>query len=61
MNAFNLKPGILKEKLADGTLKEEMIIGLTLWKKGKLNIIPKRSRAIKDIREIYRQKRGDII
>ena len=61
MNAFNLKPNILKEKLADGTFKEEMMIGLTLWRKGKLNIIPKRSRAIKEIREIYRQKRGDII
>lgn len=61
MNSFNLKPNILKEKIDKGTLKYEMLLGLTLWRKGKLNIFPKKSKAIKEIRDLYRQKRGDIV
>jgi heterodisulfide reductase subunit C len=61
MNAFNLKPNILKEKLNKGTLKDEILLGLTLWRKGKLNMLPKRCKAIREIQEIYRQKRGDIV
>jgi heterodisulfide reductase subunit C len=60
MNAFNLKPNILKEKLNKGTLRDEIILGLTLWRKGKLNMLPKRCKAIREIQDIYRQKRGDI-
>jgi heterodisulfide reductase subunit C len=61
MNSFNLKPNILKEKIHNGSLKDEILLGLTLWRKGKLNIFPKKSKAIKEIRDLYRQKRGDIV
>jgi heterodisulfide reductase subunit C len=60
MNAFNLKPRILKEKLDNGTLREEMMLGLTLWRKGKLNMLPKRCKAIREIKDLYRRKRGNI-
>ncbi len=61
MNAYNLKPGVLKEKIQSGTLKEEMLLGLTLWRKGRLNLLPGKSRAIREIRDLYRRKRGDIV
>ncbi len=61
INAYNLKPGILKNKIKTGTLKEEIQLGLSLFKKGKLKLIPRKSRAIKEIRDLYRHKRGDIV
>jgi heterodisulfide reductase subunit C len=61
MNAFNLKPMILQEKLKSGSLKEELQLGLMLWRKGKLNLIPRRSKAIQEIRAVFRQKRGEIV
>ena len=60
MNSFNRKPKILKEKLQAGTLKEEILLGLELWRKGKLKLIPRRSKAIKEIKEVYRRKRGEV-
>jgi len=61
MNAFNLKPNILKEKFQSGALREEILLGLALIKKGKLNLIPRRSRGIRQIDEIYRRRRGEIV
>jgi heterodisulfide reductase subunit C len=61
MNAFNLKPNILKEKIQSGMLQEEIALGLALIRKGKLNLIPRRSRAIRQIDEIYRRRRGEIV
>jgi heterodisulfide reductase subunit C2 len=61
MNAFNLKPGILKEKIASGLLTEEILLGLTLWKKGRLHLLPRRSKAIREIKEVYRRQRGGIV
>ncbi len=61
MNSYNLKPNILKEKLEKGTLKEEILLGLALWRKGRLNLFPRRSKAIKEIKSVYRQKRGEIV
>ena len=60
MNSFNRKPRILKEKLQAGTLKKEIQLGLALWRKGKLHLIPKRSKAIEEIKEVYRRKRGEV-
>lgn len=60
MNAFNLKPGVLATKAKSGLLLDEIIVGLTLWRKGRLNVIPRRTKAIKEIKKIYRTKAGDI-
>lgn len=59
MAALNRKPGILREKLQSGELKTEIELGLTLWRKGKLKLLPHRCRAIGEIKDIYRQRRGD--
>lgn len=56
MAALNRKPGILGEKLKSGELKKELELGLTLWRKGKLNLLPRRSKAIKEIQEIYNKR-----
>ena len=61
MNAYNLKPNILKEKFRSGLLAKEMLMGLTLWKKGRLHMVPRRSKAIGEIKKVFRQKRGDIV
>jgi heterodisulfide reductase subunit C len=61
MNAYNLKPNILKEKIKDKSLKEEILLGLTLMRKGRLKPFVRRSKAIKEIQKLYRQKRGEII
>ncbi len=58
MNAYNLKPGIFSEKLKSGLFKEELLMGLTLWKKGRLGLLPGRSKAIKDLRKVFRRKLG---
>ena len=60
MKSYNLKPNILKEKIKSGMLKEELLLGLTLWRKGRLRLSHPRSKAIKEIKEVYRQKRGEI-
>jgi len=60
MNAFNRKPRILKEKIKAGTLIKEIKLGYALWRKGKLHLIPRRSKAIKEIKEVYRRKRGEV-
>lgn len=58
INSFNLKPGILKAKIKSGYLKEELSLGLRLLRKGRLHIIPRRSKGIRRIRELMRQNAG---
>jgi heterodisulfide reductase subunit C2 len=60
MEAFNRHPQILKEKIKSGTLKEEMLLGWALWRKGRLHLIPRRSKAIQEIKEVYRRQRGEV-
>ncbi|MBL7180235.1 MAG: 4Fe-4S dicluster domain-containing protein [Desulfobacterales bacterium] len=60
MGALNLKPGVLKEKIRTGALAEEMALGLLLLRKGKLKLMPRRCRAMAEIRKLYRQQRGEM-
>lgn len=60
MAAFNRKSGVLREKMKAGTLKEELMLGLAMWRKGKLHLTSRRSKAIEEIRAIYRRQRGEI-
>jgi heterodisulfide reductase subunit C2 len=55
MEAINRCPQILKDKIAAGSFKEELLLGWALWRKGKLHLIPRRSKAIKEIKEVYRR------
>jgi heterodisulfide reductase subunit C len=60
MNAFNRKPGVLREKIRSGVLKDELLLGLALWRKGKLHLAPRRSKAIEEIRAVVRRQRGEL-
>jgi len=61
MNAFYSKPDILHEKIKSGNLKDELLLGLALFRKGRLKPFTSRSKAIKDIQEAYKQARGEIV
>jgi heterodisulfide reductase subunit C len=61
MKAFNLKPNILTEKLRSGELRDELHLAWALWKKRRLHLLPRRSKAIQEIKAVYRQKRGEIL
>lgn len=60
MARLNLKPGVLKKKIRTGALAEEMALGLLLLRKGKLKLIPRRCKAMGEIRKLYRQERGEM-
>ena len=59
MGALNRKPEVLREKLRSGALKEEIGLGLTLWRKGRLKIIPSRCRAVAEIQKLVRRRKGE--
>lgn len=59
MATFNRQPDILKSKLQDGSLKEDLTLGFNLWRRGRLKLLPHRSKHIGEIRKLYRQKRGE--
>ena len=61
MIAYYAKPMILHEKINSGSFKEEILLGLTLLKKGRLKPFTSRSKAIKDIQKAYIQARGEIV
>ena len=61
MNAYYLKPGILKRKMKEGTLKDELILGMTLLRKGRLKPFTSRSRAIRELKKAYEQIHGEIV
>jgi heterodisulfide reductase subunit C len=59
MGALNRKPEVLRQKLRSGALKEEIGLGLTLWRKGRLKVIPSRCRAVAEIQELVRRRKGE--
>ena len=61
MKAYYLKPNILKEKMKEGTLKEEILLGMTLLRKGRLKLFSPRSRAIKELQKDHNQICGEIV
>jgi len=61
MNTFNFKSGILREKIRKGMLAEELAMGLALWRRGRLPMLPHRSKAIKELRAVFRRKKGEIV
>jgi heterodisulfide reductase subunit C len=60
MEAFNRQPQILKSKLTNGSFKEDLSLGWALWRKGKLHLIPSRSKAVNEIKDVYRRQRGEV-
>jgi heterodisulfide reductase subunit C len=60
MDSFNRHPLVLKEKIKAGALREELRLGWDLWRKGKLHLIPRRSKAIEEIKAVYRRQCGEV-
>ena len=54
MQSYLLKSGELLRKLADRTIKEDIILGLSMYKKGRLPLRPKGIKAKKEIKKILR-------
>jgi heterodisulfide reductase subunit C2 len=61
MAAFNLQPEIVRLKMRGGALSEEMRLGWTLWRKGKLKLFPRRCKGLREIQAVYRQGRGELL
>jgi heterodisulfide reductase subunit C len=58
MAALNGNPRVFEQKLRSGDLAREFRLGITLLRKGRLNLIPRRCTALKEIRAIYRRQFG---
>jgi heterodisulfide reductase subunit C2 len=61
MNAYYLKPGILHERIKNKILKQDFLLGMTLLRKRRLKLFTPKSRAIKEIKKVYSQTRGEIV
>ncbi|MBW2575450.1 MAG: 4Fe-4S dicluster domain-containing protein [Deltaproteobacteria bacterium] len=61
MNAYYLKPDILHERIKNKALKEDLLLGITMLRKGRLKLFTPKSRAIKEIKRVYSQTRGEIV
>lgn len=60
MRAFFSKPDILHTKIKDGDLKNDLLLGMAMLRKGRLKPFRGGSKAIKDIQKAYLQARGEI-
>ena len=54
MQSYLLKSGELFRKLVDGSIKEEINLGMKMYKKGRLPLLPKGIKGKKEIKEILR-------
>jgi len=61
MNAYYLKPDILHERIKNKTFKEDLLLGITMLRKGRLKLFTPKSRAIKEIKRVCSQTRGEIV
>jgi len=52
MQSYMIKSGELWNKIKDGSIKEEISLGWTLFRKGRLRILPKGIKAKKEVRKI---------
>jgi heterodisulfide reductase subunit C len=52
MQSYLLKSGEFYKKLVDGTIKEDISLGLNMFKKGRLPLLPKGIKGKKEIKEI---------
>ncbi len=58
IGSLNRKPSVLKEKIARGVLKDELLLGIGLFKRGKLKLLPHRCKEMKKIREVCDKVQG---
>jgi heterodisulfide reductase subunit C len=60
MSAYYSKLNILKEKMKDGSLKDEILVGMSLLRKGRLKLLTPRSRAIKELQKAHHRISGEM-
>ncbi|MHB8842848.1 MAG: 4Fe-4S dicluster domain-containing protein [Candidatus Aquicultor sp.] len=53
---YMLKSGDWLQKMKDGTLLDEMRLGWTMYRKGRLNLFPKKIKEIKEIGNLFKNK-----
>ena len=58
MAALNRDPAVMREKLKTGAFREELALGLEMFKKGKLRLIPRKVGRMEKIREVCRKEQG---
>ena len=56
MRAYGMKPEIMIEKLKTGDILNDMKLAYEMGKRGRLSILPNRSRAVRQIREINKNR-----
>jgi len=61
MNAYYSKPDILKERVKEGILIEDLLLGMSLLRKGRLKFFTPRCRAIKEIQKAFLKTKGEIV
>jgi heterodisulfide reductase subunit C len=61
MNAYYSKPYILKERVKEGIFMEDLLMGITLLRKGRLKLFTPRSKATKEIQKAFLKTKGEII
>ncbi len=54
---FSLKSGDLKEKLRNGTWKNDLKLAVKMFLRGKLKLFPRTSKGIKEVRTLFNQAR----
>ncbi len=58
MAFYNMKPSVVAHKVKNNLIFPEMKLGLELFKRGRLKLWPKKTKALKEIRELFKSKRG---
>ncbi len=56
MQNYMLKSGEWIHKLKDQTILEEMRLGLTLYRKGRLNLLPKKIKGKNEIKKMFKNR-----
>ena len=54
---YMLKSGDWLRKMKDGTLLDEMRLGWTMYRKGRLNLVPKKIKGREEIEQLFKNRR----
>jgi heterodisulfide reductase subunit C len=60
MSAYYSKLDILKEKMKEGSLTEEIRVGMTLLRKGRLKLFTPRTQAIAELQKAHHRVHGEM-
>jgi hypothetical protein len=55
---YNQESGDLMEKVKAGTWKDDAKLGMKMFFRGKLKILPPKCRGVKDVQKLFEQAEG---